>query len=233
VTIQGTLTGGNGLNSASVFARRIGPVKVGGDLVGGVGQYSGSVQGGMGVASVGVTGSVRGGAGRSSGSIGTVNLRLGPVKVGGDVIGGTGPYSASITGDHVTSVEVTGSVTGGTGIQSASVVGEFSVGTVTVGGDWTGASVVAGLPIDLVHLFDPAAADAFLQPPGRIARIAVGGAVNGTAAEGDRHWFLGRQVVALTIGGVAVPLTAGAGNDDLVLGTFGDFRLVERVPPAA
>jgi hypothetical protein len=146
VTVLGSVIGGLGQNSGAIISlSSIASVKIGRELLGSNGMASGRVSGtSCGAVSVGL--SVVAGSGFQGGSI-DINGPLASVTIGGDVRGGSSDNTAFI--HAVTSmgpVKVRGSLIGGTGDVSAVIScgkgGGSSPGfmkSVTIGGD-----VVAG-----------------------------------------------------------------------------------------
>ena len=141
----------------------IGVVKIGGSLIGGPGNSSGAIQVAVGhrqnhhrrrragwrwprvgrifstgsIDSVSIGGSIRGGAGQSSGNLLGV---LGTVKVKGDVVGGTGSFSGLIQsiGD-VGAITIGGSLKGAAGFVSANINVSGDLKSVKIGGDMLGS----------------------------------------------------------------------------------------------
>lgn len=238
VSIHGNVTGGAGDASGSIHADgRLGTVVLGGDLTGGAGIGSAAVTAGRpGIAAVTVAGNVTGGGGADSGAIETPGP-LGPVRVvgntfeAGDLTGGGGGFSGSIHGGTVASVLIDGTVAGGHGPGGAAIWADHNLGPVHVKGDWVGASIAAGVDPGADGLFDTADDT---RVAATIAGITIGGTADGTAdtfSATDHFAFVANQIRALSINGHAVPLKPGPANDDVPLGTTGDFRLVE-LPPS-
>ena len=77
-------------------------MKIGGDLVGGGGEYSGTVYADAssytinGIGPVTVSGNIVGGTGEYSGTVYVDEGAIASVKIGGSVVGGAGEYSAFI-----------------------------------------------------------------------------------------------------------------------------------------
>jgi hypothetical protein len=61
----------------------------------------------------------------------------------------------------------------------------------------------------------------------RIASVTIGGQVLGTMAADDHFGIVAEEVGAVKIGGTALILTVGPGNDDLPASLAGDFRVNE------
>jgi hypothetical protein len=263
VTIGGNLVGGVGDNSAAVLATknigkvsvksiaggagsptaaiealgRLSSVTVLGNVTGGTGDNSGEFGGIERLGPVHITGSLIGGSGADSGEFG--GFAIGPVTIDGSVVGGTGDRSASIAAlgidrflnqafGRLTSVKIAGDVTGGSGGFSASILAGPAIGKITVGGNWTGASISAG--------WDPGpdgflgtADDYVVAANSKISAIAIGGKVDGTAAAGDQFAFEASKVGSLKVNGAKVALKSGPKNDvNVPLGTQGDFILTEK-----
>lgn len=88
--------------------------------------------------------------------------------------------------------------------------GNAQVGTLTVSGDWTASSLVAG--VRDVNADGFGNADDTVIAGGTISRIAsivIAGGVTGTAANGDHFGFVAQTIGKARIGGAALPLTAG------------------------
>jgi hypothetical protein len=242
VRIGESVTGSTGSWGASLRAKtgNLGPVRVGGELTGGVGDYSAAVfayadpgkKAGR-VAAVTVYGDVTGGVGDFSASVNVPNGALGPVNLlpngldDGDLTGGVGKLSASLHGRTVARVTIAGSVAGGTGPNGASILADRTIGPVAVGGDWTGASIAAGVDPGADGYFgDGGDAETFA---GSIAGITITGTVSGSAAVGDNFAFTARWVKSLKVHGTTVALMTGPANDPTPtpLGATGDFVVSE------
>jgi hypothetical protein len=136
ITIGGSLDGGNIFSSSA-----IGPVKIGHDIIGSAVGNFGFIQAVGKLESVTVGGSVRGGPGEYTGAI--RGAEVGPVKIRGDVIGGSGLNSGSIitTGGDIGRVSIGGSLTGGAGEHSG-VIEAFlgALASTTIGGSLIGGA---------------------------------------------------------------------------------------------
>jgi hypothetical protein len=93
------------------------------------------------------------------------------------------------------------------------VNGHAQIGAVTVGGNWTSSSLVAGVR-DLEHDGFGDSDDLRIQTNdgsalvSKIASITIKGTVSGTAGSGDHYGFIAQQIGALTIGGQRFAVTA-------------------------
>jgi hypothetical protein len=268
VKITGDVTGGTGnysgaINSydtlvrANVVGGHITSIAVTGDVTGGGGKYSGLLFASDTIGAVSV-GSLTGGSGYDSGSVGTANGRIKSVTVHGDVTGGSGTYSGDIfAGGNLGPVAILGNgtsmhgdLTGGGGqfsalihglnIASVTIAGNVTGGTigaagnigqVRVAGNWQAASIVAGINPGADGFFGTA--DDTVAEDATIAGITIGGTVDGTAGVGDHFAFTATHIVAVSINGSKVPLKPGPGNDDITpvpTSTTQDFSLVELKP---
>jgi hypothetical protein len=201
LAVGGSLRGGSGrydtnpgqLGTGQIVSfGRMGPVTVGGDVVGGGDQSAKIVSHGS-LAGLTVGGSLRGGpgaygTGATDPEIGqVVSLGdLGPVKIGQDVVGGAGRSSARIrAGGALAGLTVGGSLVGGPGDQSGLVESEGDLGPVRVGRDLVGGP---GLATGLVFAHR------------NLAGVAIGGSVRGGPAEGTGGVESAGDVGPVTIG---------------------------------
>jgi hypothetical protein len=149
LTIGGSLIGGAGSGSAgSISAGALGAVKIGGDVRGGTTFFSGQLSAQT-IASVTLGGSLVGGTADFTGNVSGLTS-LGPVKIAGDIRGGSvsGAASAISTGDifggAIGSVSVGGSIyagkdeSSGTLTRSGAIRSESTLGAVTVKGSLVG-----------------------------------------------------------------------------------------------
>lgn len=130
-TIKGSLVGSSGRRSGRCLVAATQKLTIGGDLVGGDGLFSGTIE------PVVVNG---------------LNPEVGQIAIGGNVWGGSGAFSGSIAGSaSIQSLSIRGSVTGQRSnpvlIVGTSSTGE-SLGRVTVGGTVTDTLILAGYTVD-------------------------------------------------------------------------------------
>jgi hypothetical protein len=112
---------------------------------------------------------------------------------------------------------------------------DAQIGNVRVGGDWIASTLAAGADFGYDGYFGtdddtklsslPLKDDSFVVST--IASVTIGGHVAGTAAAGDHFGIVAEVVGAVTVGGKRVPLRPGPHNDDVPLGSTGDFSLRE------
>ena len=121
---------------------------------------------------------------------------IGQVNVGGDVLRARilAGYDLSLNG----------------------VNGDATMRAVVVGGDWSASNLVAGV-VDLTGdgfgRNDAIIAGGRSGNHSRIGRVEIGGEVQGSASLDEHFGFVAEQIVRFTIGGTALPLTHGKGND--------------------
>jgi hypothetical protein len=234
--VVGTATGTGGLNgrgpsSASISSAGagIGLVTIHGDVNGGPGDFSASID--------------------TTGPLGPVSILPNGLPAGfanGDVNGGDGKLSASIHGRTVARVTINGTVAGGAGVNGASILADRTIGPVTVNGSWFGASIAAGVDAGADGYFgtgdDMRALAGTVPIAGTIAGITIKGVAVGTAgtfSATDHFAFTAAWVMSLKIvGGSAIKLKLGPGNDTTPApieqpGTppTGDFVVAELPPP--
>jgi hypothetical protein len=228
VTIGKSLVGGTNDQTGFVFAGLdLGPVKIGGDIVGGdaiVGRAAdrtGAIEGQT-IASVSVGGSIYAGTNRDSslarsGSI-QADLSIGSIKVKGSVVGNE-THNVGITarGEAVPTatqnlaigkIKIGGDVVStriiaGVDLLYAYVNGDAQIGPVKIAGDWVASSLAAG--IDPTEGGNFANDDDIVIPGGTIGRIAsiqVTGLIIGSDTPGDHFGFVAASIGSFTNGTV-------------------------------
>ncbi len=243
ITIGGTLRGGSAANSGSIFAAGdLGAVKLGQSIVGGAGAHSGSLETGGKIASVTLGDSLFAGADPTSGSL-IAGTTIGSIKIGGDLTGrifaaGNLAPASNAAALAIKDLAVTGGVRGadilagynrGGGPANADV----QIGAVTVGRDWIGSDLVAGVQTGGDGFFGNGDQ---LIPAGngilsRIAAIVIKGQALGTVTPATDHFgFVAEQIASFTVGGIAFKLAAGPSNDlaGQPIGATGDLRVREQ-----
>ncbi len=165
VTIGGSLVGGVSDDSGKIRADgAIGAVRIGGDVQGGAGLFSGSITAIGHIPSITVGGSLIGGSNVSAGSIFSFG-NMGPVKITGDVVGGSGGAAGFINSSGtMASVIIGGSLLGGGGNNAGQILSSGDLGAVTIGGDVQGAAGVSSGAI---------------TGGGKIASVTIGGSLLG------------------------------------------------------
>jgi len=135
VTIGGSLVGGASSDSGAISATgRIDAVKIGHHMQGGSGTSSGQIDSQTSIGSLAIGGSLLGASGNFSAAIGAYSGPLGAVTIGHNVRGGTGGIAGDIYANgNISSMRIGGSVLGGLGNSSARLVSDSAIGPVTVG----------------------------------------------------------------------------------------------------
>jgi hypothetical protein len=250
------IIGANSPSSGLVFATgSIGPVKVGGNITGGsvIDTLSVANSGaiiGNGITSVRIAGSIIAGSDIGAGILtnsGTIISKgvLGPIKIGGNIVGNsTNPVNIVARGQA--------NVTSGTDLAIASITvkgdvefsrilagfndllapanADASIGKAKVGGDWRASSLVAGaqdtgaIGFGLGDTLQPGGSPTVIA---RIASIEIKGNVTGSLVTGDHFGFVAEQIDSVRIGGRALKLTDGPGNDNILIGFTDDVRVLE------
>jgi hypothetical protein len=189
VTIGGSLVGGDEDRSGSIitYVGSIGAVKIRGNVEGASGSGSGSIFSKTSLASVTIGGSLVGGTG-DSGKISATGS-MGAVKVGGDVLGLSGVGAGSIRGgEGIASVKIGGSLIGGRGSNSGNILSNSltaPVGPVTIGGD-----VIGGMAQDSGKISGAS-----------LGRVKIGGSVIGGGGTFAGAVFSFGATASVTIGG--------------------------------
>ncbi len=235
VSISGKLSGSTDRTALIQADGKIGKISVGA-IQGGTGSYSGAIVSGAGfvkpgaTASITVSGLVEGGAGDHSGYI-EIGGRLGSFTAGGLTL-------ASIRVAHdLGSLTVNGLVSDSIILarsEGASAgTSAPAIGSVNVGGNWTASVLAAGVVAGNDGLFGTSD-DRLIAAahPGKniatIAKIVIGGIVEGTSATGDHFGFVAQQIGSFSSNGIAFALTK-AGGQTFELGTHGDTTVREVV----
>jgi hypothetical protein len=205
ITIGGSLIGDSGDSSGTIVAGIMGAVKVGGNALGGAGAGSASIVSGS-LASITIGGSLVGSSGANSARIATQSGDMGPVTIGGDVLGAA-IFSGLIDclNGKLTAVTIGGSLRGGTARNSGMIFSQSDMGAVKIGHDLVGGSESGSGPsLDRSGFIETRA--------GRIASVTIGGSVRaGTAADvfpllrnasiGAGDDFTGNDIGSIVIGG--------------------------------
>ena len=143
----------------------LGSLKVAGDVVGAYLIVFGATTATLGPVTIG--GSLIGGSGSISGEIGST-LEMGAVKIGHDVLGGSGFISGLInTSDKLAGVSIGGSLIGG----SNGFTGEIrcaGLGAVKIGHNLTGGSITGAASLDRSGV---------IESGGRISSMTIGGSI--------------------------------------------------------
>jgi len=243
IIVRGSVLGGAGENSGTITsATQLGPVTISGD-VRGSGTNAGSILSGGDLKGVKVGGSVFSGNGFFSGSI-RAQRNIGSIAIAGSVIGDSF-NRVSITAGGMTipppnqkciaSINIGGSsvwadIRAGFDLSNNQVVDDVTIGPVRIGGDFVTSNLVAGCTAgdDLVFGTDDDELIGGLgNIPARIVSVSINGQILGTPGGSDHYGIVAQQIGSVKIGGSVIPLTNGASNDDVVLGSTFDVNLIE------
>jgi hypothetical protein len=147
ITLGGNLSGGRGYQSGRIGSSfgTAGPITVRGSVFGGEGVESGLINvktAGRG-ATIDIGGSVAGWSGFASGAVSVEEGSLSRLTIGGDLRGGSGPFTGVAAVRDVTTLTVSGSVIGGSSgslLQYSGHIRAGKVSNLTIGRDLIGGS---------------------------------------------------------------------------------------------
>lgn len=217
VRITKNVTGGAGLNSASITssAGKIWSLWVGGSISGGDGDNSALISSNGAIGSVGIVGSLIGGtaAGTSySGTILSVTDDILAVNIGGHLLGGAADNSGQLFSFfNIGPVKIGGNIQGGDGLNSGRIHADGNVGDVTVFGSLKGSTLGTSTNNGEISSY------------GDMGNIRINGDIVGGAAQGSGDIIVGGNLKTLLVG---KSLQAG---DDLFTGgvfVFGNITTV-------
>jgi hypothetical protein len=221
ITIGGSLLGGASANVGRNIASAIGAVKNAQDVKGGGGLFSGEIESSTTLGPLTIGGSLIGGTNDDTGLIKSTGA-MGAVKISGDLDGGTGARSGRIfSGATITSLFIGGSIHGGTKLTGGSVESTDAMGVVKIGGDVKGGtgtlsgSVQAGGTMDNVTIggsliggANPtggtASDTATIGSAGAMGAVKIGGDVRAGSARHSATIGTGSTLASVTIGGSLV-----------------------------
>jgi hypothetical protein len=232
--VGGSATGTADLNqSGFIHARRIASLTIGGSLVAGTDTTTGTFQ--------------NNGAVRADDDIGSILIK------GGVVGNPTNPAIISARGQAVPAATADvaigrltvrwrvefGLIQAGVDAFGTAVNADAQIGQVVVGEDWIASSLAAGAVAGADGFFgdgDDAkiSGTGVKDNPGLVSQIGsltIGGQALGTTSAVSATDFFGivaEVVGAVKVGGVTIPTTPGAGNDNFTfVGITGDFKVNE------
>lgn len=246
VFIRGSILGGAGADGGLIESTgKMGALVIRGNVIGGAGDGSGRVHSAGGIASVNIAGSIIGGtaAGVASGLVesfggaAAVN-NIGPVKIGGSLIGNAGQYSGSIFANgKIASVNISGSLIGGAGSEGGSIVAGLGIGNVAIlgstisGAGNTSGSVLtfSGGPIADVTITGAVIGSNTLSgilSDGTLGAVKIGGTMRGgrISAEGVAN-SAGLAIKSITVGGSVKNALILGGYDQLGVATNPDASI--------
>jgi hypothetical protein len=204
------IQGGEGISSGAVVAGTIGTARIGtagqgADIVGGAGDFSGSVISQGGVASLTLFGSLQGGEGDQSGSVQSHGV-LKLANISGSVLGAGGILSGSIVANDRLN-------------QDDDIVGKGNVGTVFIGGDITGGGGERSGRIEAAGNIASITATALEGGAGSLSGSIAAGLVPNTTG-GVRG-----NLASLTLNGAMTSTNDGADPTIIAAGTIGSISI--------
>ena len=235
--VTSQVAGGNTLASSGLSAGSIGALNIKKSLT------NSAVTSGGGISSATVGGSINKGALVAAGAIRVVKV-FGAITSDDPAVPSvvaalaSPPSSKPAAAIAINSLVVRGSVLNaeillGYNQSFEPVNGDASAGKVNIKGSFTASSLVAGVKDDTsdgfgrndVRIGFPAE-DPTPKIFSRIASLIISGAAEGSDVAGDSFGITAQQIKSAKINGVKVVLNKAL-NDDILIGTKGDFRLVE------
>lgn len=251
-TIGGSLIGGVGSSSGSIWGGDLGTIRIGGDVVGGAASQSGFIIGDR-ITSIALGGSLiagenLGGKTLDSGAIRAIK-DIGSILIRGNVFGNSTNFAYITAGGSATptatkdvaigSVRVLGRVErakilAGYDTKAGAKDADAQIGTVFVGGDWIASSMAAGAVPGANSLYgdsDDAKMTGGVKDDGsinsQIKSVTIGGQVLGTVGGSDHFGFVAESIGIVRIGGALQPVNLGISNDNLSVGITSDFNVHE------
>ncbi len=194
-------------------------IEIGGSLIGGAADRSGSIQTSGSIETVKIGGNIEGGAGLGTGSIQSDLRSIKSVTVGGSLLGGAGDSSGQIRSSSVLgAVKIGGNVQGGGGATSG-VIASFTglgaddggIGSITIGGSLLGGNgfqsgfirssgLLKSVTIDGDVRGGPGKASGYISGLGNITSATIGGSVVGGAGPASGGLQATGDVAAVKIG---------------------------------
>jgi hypothetical protein len=235
------------LVDATISALNYTSVTVFGNVVGGTGDHSGSIEAAGRIGALTIGGTLRGGADAESGSI--IAKTLGSARIreidGGRIFLAGNAVGATATLANVRASLALGALRIGANVQNANILigfdrngapvnADVTAGPIYVVGDWVASNLSAGVKAGADGFFGSDTGGLIAGGGGavvsRIASITVKGQVYGTVANTtDRFGFVSEQIGAFTVGLTKLPVSsvAGAPMDNLSIGFTEDVVVRE------
>ena len=205
LSIGGHLIGTDEANSARVSASgKIGKIDIKGNIYGGGGQNSGSIDAGI-IGTVNVVGSIFGGRSENPSTDGTGVIKsdstIGNVTIGGNLHGGSQQDSGRIaSAGNAGTIKILGGIIGGSAGSSS--------GGIFIGGNSAGISIKGDV------LGGAALESGVIQIEGKAGTISLLGGLTGGAGEGSGSITIGTDVSDLVSGlSIGRDVTGGEGGD--------------------
>ena len=207
----------------------IGPVAIGGSLIGGGAKYAGEISSSGNIGATKIGHDVQGGSGVDSGNISSSG-KLASLSVAGSVIGGSNSYSGAIDCDDLGGVKIGHNVEGGSGDYAGLISSSGNLPSVTIGGSLIGGlggdsgqvySAGAMGPVQITHdiLGGAGYASGYVYSTGTLASASVGGSVIG-GGPGNYSGLI-QSVGAMGAVKIAHDLRGGSGQNSGVIDSGG------------
>lgn len=209
-------------NPFTTFTGTPGAITIGGSLIGGEAEGSGSISSKFGFASVKIGGNLIGGSGTGSGSVSTfisIPARIGSVTVGGSVVGGSASGSGVINanGSELGAVKIGGNLIGGTDVRSGAILAVTDIASVSIGGSVIGGPATYGQNMGNTL-------GGQIYAGGKIGPVAIAHDLRGGAGDFSGRILAGSNLGTVTIGGSII---GGAGSQSGSLGASVDMLAVK------
>ena len=114
---------------------------------------------------------------------------------------------------------------------------DAQIGKVTVGGDWTASSIVAGASPGFNGFYGDRTTGCFKMAgfgvrelagaSSRIGSLVIAGQATGTLDGNDFFGIVAENFGTVKVGGHLFTTTPGNSNDDFAIGSSGDFKVSE------
>lgn len=225
-SIIGTVEGSesfSGYRAGGILASgQLGPVVIGGDVIGGNNHETGRIASSHGIASVKIGGHLKGGQGNDSGSI-LAETTLGAVSIGDEsfegssevgfsdtgVIGGDGVRSGSVIGRTLSKIDVYGELRGGLGAESGTIQTFGSGAAGKMGNVYVRGSVLGGSGTASVNSGSIISSGAITSVKIGTSTLGESNLIGGGASES------GNIISALDLGAVYIEgsINGGSGAD--------------------
>ena len=224
ITIGGSLIGGSNQSSGSISSSGdMGAVKIGRDLKGGSGFLSAYIVSSAKLASVSISGSLIGGSNPGSGAIHSAG-DMGAVKIGHDMKGGSGIGSAQIfSSAKLAGVSIGGSLIGGSNTGSGEVFSTGDMGAVKIGHDLIGGSITGSASLSSSGEIETLS--------GRITSVTIGGSIiSGTDASSgaltkNATIRAAKDIGSLTVKGSLIGNVTAEGASPVIISASGQAAL--------
>jgi hypothetical protein len=208
----------------------IGPVSIGGSLIGGGTDDSGHIRASNDIGIVTIKGDVIGATGSRSASVTATTGRIAGLTIGGSLQGGTAVQSGRIfSAGPMGPVKITGNLIGNSVVDSGRVVSQSSLASVTIGGDLIGGAGFQSGQITSAGSMGPVritgnvigGAGNFsgqIDAGDALSSVTIGGDLQGGDGIAAGHIFSSGAMGAVKIAG---DVLGGAGAVTGNIGTFG------------